>query len=201
VQAGTSLNAIQQLLGHRSLHTTSVYLQHIGPAAAVAEATARTAHLADSRRAPLPVTEGRGADRRAGQTGGRGEGHGGLEDVGGGRHLACSHIVCLGSKPSVLADRGVRGDNHGCARDVGSNSLAGFAHHTILDLGAGPRAVPVSSLARRPRGRWTLVTKGRRGGRCARQMAGRGEGQLPPSCAFPRLIAAIVPAIQPRAAA
>jgi hypothetical protein len=36
VQAGTSLNAIQQLLGHRSLHTTSVYLQHIAPAAAVA---------------------------------------------------------------------------------------------------------------------------------------------------------------------
>jgi site-specific recombinase XerD len=46
VQAGTSLNAIQQLLGHRSLHTTSVYLQHIAPAAAVAEATAKTAHLA-----------------------------------------------------------------------------------------------------------------------------------------------------------
>jgi Phage integrase family len=34
VQSGTSLNAIQQLLGHRSLHTTSVYLQHIAPAAA-----------------------------------------------------------------------------------------------------------------------------------------------------------------------
>src|SRR5215475_15810746 len=45
VQSGTSLNAIQQLLGHRSLHTTSVYLQHIAPAAAVAEATAKTAHL------------------------------------------------------------------------------------------------------------------------------------------------------------
>ena len=36
VQAGTSLNAIQQLLGHRSLHTTSVYLKHIAPAAAIA---------------------------------------------------------------------------------------------------------------------------------------------------------------------
>ena len=35
-----------RLLGHRSLHTTSVYLQHIAPAAAVAEATAKTAHLA-----------------------------------------------------------------------------------------------------------------------------------------------------------
>jgi site-specific recombinase XerD len=45
VQAGTSLNAIQQLLGHRSLHTTSIYRQHIAPAAAVAEATAKTAHL------------------------------------------------------------------------------------------------------------------------------------------------------------
>jgi site-specific recombinase XerD len=46
VQSGTSLNAIQVLLGHRSLHTTSVYLHHIAPAAAVAEATAKTAHLA-----------------------------------------------------------------------------------------------------------------------------------------------------------
>jgi site-specific recombinase XerD len=46
VQSGTSLNAIQQRLGHRSLHTTSVYLLHIAPAAAVAEATAKTAHLA-----------------------------------------------------------------------------------------------------------------------------------------------------------
>ena len=44
--SSTSLNAIRQLLGYRSLHTTSVYLQHIGPAAAVAEATAKTAHLA-----------------------------------------------------------------------------------------------------------------------------------------------------------
>jgi site-specific recombinase XerD len=46
VQSGTSLNAIQQLLGHRSLHTTSVYLQHIAPSAAVAEATTMTAHFA-----------------------------------------------------------------------------------------------------------------------------------------------------------
>jgi len=46
VQAGTSLNAIQQLLGHSSLATTSVYLRNIAPAAAVAEATAKTAHLA-----------------------------------------------------------------------------------------------------------------------------------------------------------
>jgi integrase/recombinase XerD len=46
VQAGVSLNAIQALLGHGSLHTTSVYLSHIAPAAAVAEATAKTAHLA-----------------------------------------------------------------------------------------------------------------------------------------------------------
>ena len=46
VQSGTSLNAIQVLLGHGSLHTTSVYLQHIAPTAAVAEATAKTAHLA-----------------------------------------------------------------------------------------------------------------------------------------------------------
>ena len=46
VQSGTSPNAIQQLLGHRSLHTTSVYLQHIAPAAAVAEATSKTRHLA-----------------------------------------------------------------------------------------------------------------------------------------------------------
>src|SRR5262245_58696846 len=46
VQAGVSLNAIQALLGHRSRHRTSVYLQHIAPAAAVAEATAKTTHLA-----------------------------------------------------------------------------------------------------------------------------------------------------------
>jgi len=45
-RASEALNAIQQLLGHRSLHTTSVYLQHIAPAAAVAEATAKAAHLA-----------------------------------------------------------------------------------------------------------------------------------------------------------
>jgi len=45
-QSGTSLNAIQQLPGHRSLHTTSVYLQHIAPAAPVAEAMGKTAHLA-----------------------------------------------------------------------------------------------------------------------------------------------------------
>jgi hypothetical protein len=30
---------------HRSLHTTSVCLQHIAPAATVAEATAKTVHL------------------------------------------------------------------------------------------------------------------------------------------------------------
>jgi hypothetical protein len=40
------LNAIQQLLRHCSLHTTSIDLQHIAPAKAVAEATAKTAHLA-----------------------------------------------------------------------------------------------------------------------------------------------------------
>ena len=46
VQSGTSLNAIQQLLGHSSLATTATYVSHIGPAKAVAEATAKTAHLA-----------------------------------------------------------------------------------------------------------------------------------------------------------
>jgi site-specific recombinase XerD len=46
VQSGTSLNAIQVLLGHGSLHTTSVYLHHIAPTAVVAEATAKTGHLA-----------------------------------------------------------------------------------------------------------------------------------------------------------
>jgi site-specific recombinase XerC len=51
VQSWTSLNAIRQLFGHRSLHTTTVYLQHIAPAAAVAEATAKTAHLASSHEA------------------------------------------------------------------------------------------------------------------------------------------------------
>src|SRR5262245_8192832 len=36
--------------------------------------------------------------------------------------------------------RGLRGpgDNHRCARNVGSNSLSGHAHHTMLDLSAGP---------------------------------------------------------------
>jgi len=53
VQSATSLNAIQQLLGHRSRHTTTVYLQHIAPAAAVAEATAKTTHLACSRSKPI----------------------------------------------------------------------------------------------------------------------------------------------------
>jgi site-specific recombinase XerD len=46
VQSGTSLNAIQQLLGDWSIHTTSFYLQHIAPAAAIAEATTKTAYLA-----------------------------------------------------------------------------------------------------------------------------------------------------------
>jgi hypothetical protein len=34
------------LLGHSSLATTATYVSHIAPAKAVAEATAKTAHLA-----------------------------------------------------------------------------------------------------------------------------------------------------------
>ena len=46
VESGTSLPVIQQLLGHTSLATTATYASHIAPAKAVAEATAKTAHLA-----------------------------------------------------------------------------------------------------------------------------------------------------------
>jgi site-specific recombinase XerD len=46
IQSGVSLPAIKQLLGHASLVTTATYLAHIAPAQAVAEATAKTAHLA-----------------------------------------------------------------------------------------------------------------------------------------------------------
>jgi hypothetical protein len=41
----------------------------------------------------------------------------------------------------------------------------------------------------------SVVTEGRRAGRRAGEMAGRDEGRIPPSCAFPGRIAAIVPAI------
>jgi site-specific recombinase XerD len=43
---GHPMNLIQAQLGHTSLATTSRYLAHIAPAKAVAEATARTQHLA-----------------------------------------------------------------------------------------------------------------------------------------------------------
>ena len=42
VQSRALLNAIQQLPGQRSPHTTRIYLQHIALVAVVAEATART---------------------------------------------------------------------------------------------------------------------------------------------------------------
>jgi site-specific recombinase XerD len=46
VESGTALPVIQLLVGHASLATTATYVSHIAPAKVVAEAAAKTVHLA-----------------------------------------------------------------------------------------------------------------------------------------------------------
>jgi hypothetical protein len=85
---------------------------------------------------------------------------------------------------STKRARGPRGpgDNHGCARDVGSKSSAGFAHQTMLDLGAGSGAVSASYIAGRPHGSMATPTTFRAPPQAIGGRNGRGRNVLPGQC-------------------
>ena len=93
----------------------------------------------------------------------RASGSAGVTSLGVSVYQACSRTVGSGRQSRVRTGR------------VGSNLLTGFAHQTMLDLGAGSGAVPVPCIAGRPHG--LVRTCYRAGENSARTSEIRGFGK------------------------